>query len=259
MRRLPCSILICALGCAPAVHVERLRQLPVERVSADAQPLWEKQRVLVRRFADLRTHEFGKTFASGAIPVVNFVHVGGRLEYPDHSGLYSGEVRGKPIRRVGGLDTELPYLVAHALPGRDVVVEDDLRVDGEPQRFDWIVEGRVLQSTSTTHASFVLGMLSIVGMPMAFSRQELRVEIAVRKPGAAQPVLSRIYSFDGRRSEGLYYHHGSSSTLARRSVKQVVERAARDIVVAVADTRARELAAIPGSVAARRDEAEVGR
>ncbi|HWB81241.1 MAG TPA: hypothetical protein VG755_40030, partial [Nannocystaceae bacterium] len=64
----------------------------------------------------------------------------------------------------------------------------------------------------------------------------------VRRPGSARAVLSRIYGFDGRRSEGLYYHHGSSGKLARRSVKEVVEHAAEDIVVAVAESRARELA-----------------
>jgi dienelactone hydrolase len=57
---------------------------------------------------------------------------------------------------INELDTELPYLVAHALPGSSVVVEDDLRIDDARERFDWVVEGRVLQATSTSHASFVL-------------------------------------------------------------------------------------------------------
>lgn len=232
---------ISLVACAPKLRVERLREMPVVRASAEGQPLWERERVLVRRFADLRTDEYGKSYASGVIPVVNLVHTGGRLEYPDHAGLYSVGEKGKSVRRVGGLETELPYLVAHALPGSSVVVEDDLRVEDKGERFDWVVEGRVLQSTSTSHASFVLGMLSVVGMPMFFNRQQLRVEITVRRPGSNRAVLSRIYGFDGRRSEGLYYHHGSSGKLARRSVKEVVESAAEDIVVAVAESRAREL------------------
>jgi hypothetical protein len=233
--------MVAASGCASTWRVERLRELPVEPVSARDQPLWTRQRVLVRRFADLRTDEYARSFASGSIPLVNFVHVGGRLEYPDHAGLYSASSRRGALRRVGGLDTEMPYLVAHALPGADVVVEDELRFDDAPRAFDWIVEGRVLQATATSHASLVLGMLSVIGMPAVFARQQLRVEISVRRADSPRPAFSRVYSFDERRAEGLYYHHGASGKLARRSLKTVVEHAAADIVVVVAQQRAREL------------------
>ncbi len=233
------SIIVLGLGllatsaCTSTLRVERLRHMPVTPASARGQPHWNHQRVLVRRFDDLRTPEFAKSFASGAIPVVNFVHAGGRLEYPDHGGLYSQSVRGKSVRRIGGLDTELPYLVARALPGGDVVVEDDLRAEDRDQHFDWFVEGRVLQATATNHASFVLAMFGVVGMPAFFSRQQLRVEITVRRAGSPRPIFSRIYSFDERRSTGLYYNHDASAKLARRSVKTVVEKAAADIVVVV--------------------------
>jgi hypothetical protein len=232
--------LLTTSACKSTLSVERLRHMPVTPASSRGQPHWTRQRVLVRRFDDLRTREFAKSFASGAIPVVNLVHAGGRLEYPDHGGLYSRSVGGKSVRMVGGLDTELPYLVAHALPGDDVVVEDDLRAEDRDQRFDWFVEGRVLQATSTNHASFVLAMLGVIGMPAFFARQQLRVEITVRRAGSSRRVFSRIYSFDERRSTGLYYNHDASAKLARRSVKSVVERAAADIVVAVAQEHARE-------------------
>jgi hypothetical protein len=228
-------------GCARSWKVERLRELEVETVSARDQPLWQRERVLVRRFADLRTDEFARSFASSSIPVVSFVHMGGRIEYPDHSGLYSGSSRHGDRQRIGGLDTELPYLVARALPGDDVFVEDDLRSDARARSFDWIVEGRVLQATATNHASVVLGLLSIIGMPAVFSRQQLRVEVTLRRAGAQASVLSRIYSFDERRAAGLYYHHGASGKLARRSVAHVVEIAAADIVRTVAKQRALEL------------------
>jgi hypothetical protein len=110
--------LLTTTACKSTLSVERLRQMPVTPASARGQPHWTRQRVLVRRFDDLRTREFAKSFASGAIPVVNLVHAGGRLEYPDHGGLYSQSVRGKSVRMVGGLETELPHLVARALPGR---------------------------------------------------------------------------------------------------------------------------------------------
>jgi hypothetical protein len=228
-----------ALACGSTTHVQRLRELPVELVSDDGYTAWDGADVLIGRFDDLRTPEYGRAFASGQIPFVNLVHSGGQAEYPEHAGLLDGKDGRRPLRRIGGLDTELPFLLARALPGKRVVADDDPRArQVSAGAWDYVVEGRVLQSTVTQHSSVALGAVALLGVPVVFSRSELRLEVTVA-PAAAkgQPFFQKVYQFDERMAEGLYYHHGSAQKLAERAVKQTVERIAKDVVVAVAGHR----------------------
>ena len=231
-------------GCGSTTHVQRLRELPVATVDDDGHAGWEGADVLVDRFDDLRTPEYGRAFATGQIPFVNLLHAGGQAEYPEHAGLLDGKDGKRPVRRIGGLDTELPFLVARALPGH-ALADDDPRAR-QGGAWDYVVDGRVLQSTVTQHSSFALGAVALLGVPMVFSRHELRLEVTVASAKAkGAPFFQKVYRFDERMAEGLYYHHGSARRLTERAVKQTVERIAKDVVVAVAEHRAR--AAIEGA------------
>jgi hypothetical protein len=144
------------------------------------------------------------------------------------------------VRRIGGLDTELPFLVARALPGQRALADDDPRARGRVGAWDYVVDGRVLQSTATQHSSFALGAVALLGVPVVFSRHELRLEVTVAAAEAkGEPFFQKVYRFDERMAEGLYYHHGSAQKLSERAVKETVERIAKDVVVAVAEHRTR--------------------
>jgi hypothetical protein len=220
-------------------HVQRLRELPVAAVEDDGHMAWEGADVLVERFDDLRTPEYGRSFATAQIPFLNLVHSGGQAEYPEHAGLLDGKDGKRPVRRIGGLDTELPFLVARALPGQRAMADDDPRAR-QVGAWDYVVDGRVLQSTVTQHSSVALGAVALLGVPVVFSRHELRLEVTVASAETkSEPFFQKVYRFDERMAEGLYYHHGSARRLSERAVKQTVERIAKDVVVAVAEHRTR--------------------
>jgi hypothetical protein len=126
------------------------------------------------------------------------------------------------------------------LPGERALADDDPR-SRQVGGWDYVVDGRVLQSTVTQHSSFALGTVALLGVPVMFSRHELRLEVTVAPVGAqGRPILQKVYRFDERMAEGLYYHHDSARRLSQRAVKETVERIAKDVVVAVADHRAQE-------------------
>jgi hypothetical protein len=228
------------VGCGTTTHVQRLRELPVAAVEDDGYRGWDGADVLVARFDDLRTPEYGRAFATSQIPFVNLVHTGGQAEYPEHAGLLDGKDGKQPVRRVGGLDTELPFLVARALPGQHALADDDPRAR-TVGKWDYVVDGRVLQSTVTQHSSVALGAVALLGVPVVFSRHELRLEVTVARADAkGEPFFQKVYRFDERMAEGLYYHHDSARRLSERAVKETVERIAKDVVVAVAEHRATE-------------------
>jgi len=229
-----------AVGCGTTTHVQRLRELPVVPVDDDGQVAWEGADVLVERFDDLRTPEYGRAFATAQIPFVNLLHSGGQAEYPEHAGLLDGKDGKQPVRRIGGLDTELPFLLARALPGPRSLAGDDPR-SRQVSQWDYVVDGRVLQSTVTQHSSVALGTVALLGVPVVFSRHELRLEVSIATAKTqGEPFFQRVYRFDERMAEGLYYHHGSAQKLSERAVKETVEKIAKDVVVAVAEHRARE-------------------
>jgi hypothetical protein len=231
-----------AMACASTTtHVQRLRELPVALVSDDGYTAWDGADVLIGRFDDLRTPEYDRTFPSASIPFVSLVHSGGQVEYPEHAGFLNGKDGRRPLRRIGGLEMELPFLLARALPGKGAVADDDPRSrQVSAGAWDYVVEGRVLQSTVTQHSSVALGTVALLGVPMVFSRSELRLEVSVAPADKkGEPFFEKVYGFDERMAEGLYYHHRSAQKLAERAVKSTVERIAKDVVVAVADHRGR--------------------
>lgn len=217
-------------GCL-SVRVAHLRDPGVLPVTPRSVP--QGARIVVHPFVDARGSEFGHGFATGVIPIVNFVHTGAKSQYPDAYGGF-GDPRRKPSTRViGDLDVEVPYLVARGL-GDGVVV-----AEGNPRGRDYVVSGAILQSTATWHASFALGMVAVLGMPMQFARNELRMRIVVhRRDRPEAPLLSRIYSFDRRGVGGMYYGHGIENKLARAALRHVVDAATADIAAAIASDRA---------------------
>ena len=241
MTRVGSALLVVAgtMGCGSTTHVQRLRELPVAPVEDDGHVAWKGTDVLVERFDDLRTPEYGRAFATAQIPFVNLLHSGGQAEYPEHAGLLDGKDGKRPVRRIGGLDTELPFLLARALPGQRSLAGDDPRARARVGAWDYVVDGRVLQSTVTQHSSFALGAVALLGVPVMFSRHELRLEVTVAAGEAqGEPFFQKVYRFDERMAEGLYYHHGSAQKLSERAVKETVERIAKDVVVVVAEHRA---------------------
>lgn len=225
-----------AMACASNPQVQRLRELPIAHV--DAGLAWEGTDIRVDRFDDLRTPEYSSASVTAQVPFVNLLHSRWTAEYPDHSGFYDGKDGKKSVHRIGGLEQELPFLVARALPGPRVLADEDPR-SREVSEWDYVVDGRVLQSTVTQHASFALGAVALLGVPVEFTRHELRVEVTVAAGTKAEPFFSRVYRFDERMAGGLYYHHGSARKLSERAVKETVENIAKDVVVAVAEHRAR--------------------
>lgn len=170
---------------------------------------------------------------SSQIPFVNLIHSGATLEYPEHGGLSSSD-NDNHVRRVGGLDRELPFLLARALPGDNAVVEDELHDLGQAApNFDYVVRGRVVQTSMTRQESVVLAFVGLLGVPMVFSRQQFHLEIEVHRADGRRLIQRRIER-DLRRAEGLYYNHGSTNALALEAITESMEEAAHEVMLAIA-------------------------
>ena len=221
-----------SVGCGHSLGVERMRELPIPSVSGREHPAWAQQRVIIRPFEDLRPSEYRYDYPTGSIPGVNLIHAGGRMEYPEHGGYLARDSK-RPARMVGGLEEELPYLLARALPGDNATPTADLDPLAPHDSPDYVIEGRVLQATATQHGSFVLGMMSPIGVPMIFARQQLRVQVSLYRSAPRELVFQQVFDHDARMAEGLYYNHGAYGRLAREAVERTVTDMATELVSAV--------------------------
>lgn len=232
------ALLTTTFACAHGPSVGRVRDLPIESASAREYPSWSEASVLIESFEDDRSSEYYRTMASSAIPIVNLIHSGATLEYPEHGGLASTK-RQRYVRRVGGLERELPFLLARALPGDNALVEDELHdLAEDAPSFDYVVKGRVVQTSLTREESVVLGMVGLLGVPMVFSRQQFHVEIEVHRADGRRLMRRRIER-DLRRAEGLYYNHDSTNELAIEAITESMEEAAQEVMLTIALDRAR--------------------
>jgi hypothetical protein len=224
------ALLVASTGCLSSRR-QHLREPGVLPVTTRAVPFADQ--VVVLPFVDGRGPELGRSYASSVIPGVNFLHAGGRSEYPETYGAF-GDPKQRQTFVVGELGSEMPYLIARGL-GRRAVVEDTV-----PKGRDYVVTGAILRSTATWHASFVLAMVSVLGVPAQFYRNEMRVRVVVHHANRPdEPLLSKIYDFDARRNAGLYYGHGADRKLARAALRHVVDAATKDIAAAIARDRSR--------------------
>lgn len=202
------------MGCSHTPRLERVRDL--EMVTPKAPRGWSGATVTIDPFADERPAE---AWTTGYAQV--------RYEHPEHAHAF-GE---RDIVRVGDLEEEYPALLARALPpGAEVSL-------GAAGSGEFIVRGRLLQSTLSTKARPLLAITSLVGVPMARHDIRLRVRVELYRAGAIDPLWSQTYVFDDTKHEGLYYGTDASRTLARAALRDSVERAAKDIATVIATHR----------------------
>ena len=202
------------MGCSHASRLERVRDL--EMATPEAPRGWSGATVTIDPFADERPAEAWTT---------GYARV--RYEHPEHAHAF-GE---RNVVRVGDLQDEYPALIARTLPpGAQVSL-------GAAGTSEFIVKGRLLQSTLSIKARPMLALPSLVGIPVARHDIRFRVRVELYRAGAAEPLWSETYAFDDTKHEGLYYGTDASRTLARTALRDSVERAAKDIAAVISANR----------------------
>jgi hypothetical protein len=224
---------LCVLFGCGHTNAARIYEMNVAEDAARGNPIWAGTRVLVRRFEDGRPPVFGKTMPTTFIIPLNLVHSGAEYQYAEHTGAFSDE---KTVY-VGWLPVELPLMLQRALPGDNAVVADDLPHGAPAQHWDYVVEGRILQTRLRVHNSVVMGMLTLFGTPTNVYAYEMEYEISVH--AGKRRVFASTYVFRDRRAEGLWYHRSSARWLEREALRQTLTASATDVVREVTLDRAR--------------------
>lgn len=150
-----------------------------------------------------------------------------RYEHPEHAHAFSD----KGVTRVGDLEEEYPALLARSLPpGAQVSL-------GAAGASEFVVRGRLLQSTLSYRAHPFLAVPGLVGIPVARSNIRFRVAVELYQGLNPDPIWSQTYAFDDKRLEGLYYGADGTRELARDALRDSVGRAAADITAVIAARR----------------------
>ncbi len=209
-------VIVGGTGCSHASSLERVRDLGgVE--TADAPQGWQGASLTIDPFEDLRPQEAWETG-------VNRV----RVEHPEHAHAFNE----RRVVRVGDLEEEYPALLARSLPpGAQVSL-------GAAGTGEFVVRGRLLQSTLSSHVRPILALPSLIGIPVARHKIHFRVAVELYRGASPEPMWSQTYAYDDKQLEGLYYGTDGSRSLAQAALRDSVQRAAADITAVVAASRA---------------------
>lgn len=207
-------MLVALVGCTHASRLERVRDL--DTASAEAPSGWAGATVSIDPFEDERPKE---AWAAGYARV--------RLEHPEHAHAFNDD----GVVRVGDLEDEYPALLARTLPpGAQVSF-------GAAGMGEFVVRGRLLQSTLSSKARPILAIPGLVGIPVARHDIRFRVLVELYRSGAPTPMWSQTYAYADSKVEGLYYGEHGSRRLAQQALRDSVQRAATDIATVVAAHR----------------------
>ncbi len=207
-------MLIAVVGCSHTSQLERVRDL--ETSAATAPDGWAGATVTIDPFEDHRPAEAWEARYNRV-----------RYEHPEHAHAFSED----DVVRVGDLEEEYPALLARALPtGAQVSL-------GTAGVSEFVVRGRLLQSTLTSKARPILAVPSLVGIPVVRHKIKFRVAVELYRAGSPDPIWSETYAYSDAKLEGLYYGTGANRTIARAALRDSVQRAANDISKVVAAQR----------------------
>lgn len=210
-----CVLVLGGAGCSHAVELERVRDLDGVRTAAAPQG-WAGATVTVDPFEDLRPEQSSTT---------SYARV--QYEHPEHASAFSAP----GIKRVGGLEDEYPALLARSLPpGAQVSL-------GTAGASEFVVRGRLLQSTLSYRAHPFLAVPGLLGIPVAHSNIRFRVAVELYQGANPDPIWSQTYAFDEKRLEGLYYGTDGTRKLAKEALRDSVGRAAADITEVISARR----------------------
>lgn len=208
-------LLLGALGCSHASQLERVRDLDGVKITA-APEGWKGATVTLDSFEDDRPSQAWST---------GYARV--QYEHPEHANAFSES----GITRVGSLEEEYPALLARSLPpGAQVSL-------GAAGASEFVVRGRLLQSTLSYRAHPFMALPGLVGIPVAHSNIHFRVAVELYQAGNPKPIWSQTYAFDEKRVEGLYYGSDGTRDLAKEALRDSVGRAAADITAVISARR----------------------
>ncbi len=211
-------VMLGSSACSHASSLERVRDLGgVE--TADAPQGWQGASLTIDSFEDLRPQEAWRVG-------VNRV----RVEHPEHAHAFSDP----KVVRVGDLEEEYPALLARSLPPGAAVSL------GAAGASEFVVRGRLLQSTLSSHVRPILAVPGLVGIPVARHTIRFRVAVELYRGTSPEPFWSQTYAYDDKQLEGLYYGTDGSRTLAQAALRDSVQRAAADLTAVVAARRAEQ-------------------
>lgn len=208
-------VLLGSSGCSHASQLERVRDLDGVKTAA-APEGWEGATVTFDSFEDDRPDQ---AWSSGYARV--------QYEHPEHANAFSDS----DVTRVGDLQEEYPALLARSLPpGAHVSL-------GTAGVGEFVVRGRLLQSTLSYRAHPFLAVPGLIGVPVARSNIRLRVAVELYQGANPQPIWSQTYAFEDKKLEGLYYGSDGTRKLAQEALRDSVGRAAADITAVISARR----------------------
>lgn len=225
-----------AAGCA--VHAQPLADLRLVYQARVPSQMRSDRRILVVPFEDARGPVYTRSSPDAHIPVVNWLHQGRELHYPEQAGkLRHASARGAAVT-VGEVGGAMPALIVDAM--RHMGLSERAEAGGRPDllapSFDYVLTGRVLRTRVAEDESFLLGVaLGIIGVPFRFHRYDLAYEVSLwdnRDP--TKPVFQRCYTSTERRAGGLYYNHDPAYSMFVRGLERSLPRLVEDLAAILA-------------------------
>jgi hypothetical protein len=220
-------------GCGTTTAAARMADLDLPEPTFRAATFTGK-RVLVRRFSDARPREATRSMGGAGVIAPTGYTSEYTMAYAERG------ARGKVTVYYGSMPSDLPYLLARSLPGDNVSVADELPDAGAGGAWDYVVEGRLLETRNTSWVHLGLAALGVLGTPGRFSRYELSYELSLYAGADPEhPLLTRTYAFDDRVAVGIYYGRKRAERLPREAIESVLAHSARDLITEVEKHEAR--------------------
>ncbi|MFH2002158.1 MAG: hypothetical protein ABIK28_20970, partial [Planctomycetota bacterium] len=141
----------------------------------------------------------------------------------------------KPFCSVGSLDTSFPYLLAETMRNmkltNNVVPIDEANVKVNLSEYDYIIRGKLNKTELETHVNIIpLGILSILGAPVAFHNFTLNYEIQLFESSNMQkPIFTETYSRDLTAAQGMYYGQSACFDLFIEALEKTLPLVVNDI------------------------------
>jgi len=227
------------IGCVP------LKTIPLETLDLRAtQPvdgrLHTERRFVVARFVDGRGAAFSQQSATNYMPVVNWVHQGFTLSYPEQLGL-RGVHHGEAGVATGTLDVAMARLLAAQIRNLGLSSNSTSSADAAvvPQRVDetdYVVSGRLVRSSYKEQQSPILGVaLGMLGVPFVFTHFELEFEVYLYRSGfPEQPLWRHTYRHAMSLAGGFYYNRQPAYRMVVQALEATLPRVVNDLAQVVA-------------------------
>lgn len=224
-------------GCM--VRAQQLRSQPLITSKTIPNELQSDKKFLVYPLVDRRGPHYGKTYPSTFIPIVELFHFGFEHYYPESTGILTSNQGGMPTVSVGDFPNAFPYMLAGLMREMrftsNVTPVDQINAKVNLQSFDYVVMGAVKTTAFEQHVNLIpLAIFAWIGAPYIFVDYSMEYELSLyRSNDMNEPIMTKTYTFEGKRAVGLYYNHSAYFDLFIGALEKTIPKAVKDMAKAI--------------------------